>query len=147
MPDSIRELVMKNIKTTLAAISGIASVQRYRTGGQSQVAFPMIIIREGAEASKDEPIGKITHHLTVDLLLIVVHDAATDARESDEVMNSFLADAQKAMLADRSRGGHAVDTKLLGSEPLDVEDANTDVQQVCTWEIQYRHSNTDPAVA
>jgi hypothetical protein len=152
--DSLRELVMKNIKTTLATITTgggyantVASVQRYRTGGQSQTVFPMIIIREGAETSKDEPLGKISHQLAVDLLLIVVHDPATDARESDEVMNSFLADVQKAMLTDRSRGGYAVDTKLLGSEPLDVEDSNTDVQQVCSWEVHYRHSNTNPAVA
>lgn len=157
MADSIRELIIKNVKTTLEGITlaagytnAVASVQRFRQSGQSQVAFPMIIIREGAETSKDGPMGispKITHQLTIDLLLIVVHDEATDARQSDEVMNSFLADVQKAMLVDRTRGGYAVETNLTGSEPLDVEDAQRDIEQVVSWEVQYRHSATDPCVA
>ena len=154
MADSIRELIIKNIKTTLEGITTgavynntAASVQRFRQSGQSQVAFPMVIIREGAETSKDVPLGKITHHLIIDLLLIVVHDESSDARQSDEVMNSFLADVQKAMLADRTRGGHAVETNLQGSEPLDVEDAQRDIEQVVSFEVQYRHSATDPCVA
>lgn len=158
MADSVRELILKDVVTTLQGVTGAAgyantlhSVQRFRQAGQTLADVPLCVIMEGEDSVAFEgPLsgaGSLTtRNLIVNLVLIVRQDDDTDPQPATEVMNSLLADVQKAMLggARFQRGGHAIDTTEIGIGELDVEEGQPELVQTIAFRIQYRHRFDDP---
>lgn len=156
MADSVRELILKDIVTTLQGVTAangyantLHSVQRFRQAGQTLVDVPMCVVMEGDDSvSFEGPLsgaGSLTtRHLTVNLVLIHRQDDETDPRPATEVMNSLLADVQKAMLSRYQRGGHAIDTTELGIGELDVEQGQPELLQTIAFRVHYRHRFDDP---
>lgn len=154
MADSVREVIMKQIQTTLEGITvanGYAntmqSVQRFRQDGQVLTATPLCVLMEGGDnVQLDGPYPLITRHLTVSVVIIHRQDLDTDTRSASEVMNSLVADVLKAMHADFTRGGHALETSELGIGELDAEEGQPELVQTVGFQIGYRHRRDDPTL-
>lgn len=155
MADSVRELIMKHVKTTLEGITvangyvhTLQAVERLQQQGQSSQS-PMAVILEGDDrpidlTSQDAGGLAIQRELEVGIVLDVVQDEEIDARSASEVMNDLVADVQKAMQVDVSRGGHAIDTEELGIDPILIVDAKKKLLCPMGYRIRYRHLRTDP---
>lgn len=161
MADSIRELILKDVVTTLQGVTvangythTLQSVQRFRQGGQLLAETPMVVVMEGEDqVSMQGPLsgtGSLTtRHLTVNLVLIYRQDEDTDTRSASEVMNGIVGDVQAAMLGSGAytRGGHALTTEELGIGELDVEEGQPELVQTVAFRVRYRHRFDDPTAA
>lgn len=154
MADSIRELIMRNIVTTLSSITtanGYAnqmqSVQRFRQDGQQLTEVPMAVLVDGGDdVEQERPIELTSRMLTVHVVLIHRQDTAVDTRSASEVMNSLIADVQKVMQVDHTRGGYAVNTIEQGVSEMDVEEGQPELVQTIGYRIAYRHRRVDPGI-
>ena len=158
MADSVRELILKYIVTTLQGVTvgngyanTLQSVQRFQQAGQTLADVPLCVVMEGEDSvSLEGPLagaGSLTtRQLIVNLVLIHRQDDEVDPRPATEVMNSLLADVQKAMLGGSryTRGSHAIDTTEIGIGELDVEEGQPELVQTIAFRIQYRHRFDDP---
>ena len=146
---------MKHIKATLEGITmalgyanTLLAVERVLQSGQSLQA-PMAYVLEGDddilnhEASGQS--GLLLHRtLNVGVVLVVQQDEDTDARSASEVMNSLIADVQKAMQVDYARGGYAIDTHEHGISAVQIEEGQPELSSTVAYRIDYRHRRTDP---
>lgn len=159
MADSVREQIMKNVQSTLEAVTvengyvnTLRSVQRFQQGGQQLSAVPVAVLIEGGDdVDLEGPLAGsyslTSRTLTVSVVLIHRQDLDTDARSATELMNTIIADVQKAMQVDHTRGGLALDTNEAGIGEMDVEDGQPELVQTIGYRIQYRHRRTDPTIA
>lgn len=150
---------MKNIQTTLEGITvdngyghTLRSVQRFRQDGQVLNDVPVAVLMEGSDdVDFDGPLnGAYTltsRTLTLSVVLIQRQDTDSDVRSATEVMSGLLADVQRAMQVDHTRGGLALDTHEVGIGEMDVEEGQPELVQTIGYRISYRHRRTDPTVA
>ncbi len=146
---------MKNLQSTLEGVTvengyanSLQAVERLLQRGQSHQS-PMAYVLEGDDdvinAEESGSAGLLTkRELTAGVVLIVQQDEDQDARSASEVMNSLIADVQKALQVDYQRGGHAIDTKEVGISPIQVEEGEPVLSCSLAYRIQYRHCRTDP---
>lgn len=154
MADSVRERLMKNIQAALETITvgnGYANtlnaVERTLQRGQSS-APPMAYVLEGDDdVIEQAPLGYLTRHLSVGIVLAVQQDDDVDARSASEVMNGLIADVQKALQVDPRRGDLAVDTKETAVSPVQIEEGMPVLSATLAYRIHYRHSRLDPTQA
>lgn len=158
MADSVRERIMKNVQAALQAITvangysvTLNSVDRILQQGQT-LSPPMAILAEGTDdVVSGGPLsganGLIARELTVAVRLVVQQDTDSDSRSASEVLNGVLADAQKKMQEDYSRGGLAVNTEEVGVEPIQMEEGVPVIYLDAMFKIHYRHSRVDPTIA
>jgi hypothetical protein len=156
MADSILELIMQNVKTTLETITTgngysntIASVQRFSQSGQVLASTPVCVLMQGGDnVDSDGPLAGasslVTRSLTVSVVIIHRQNLDIDTRSASEAMNSLIQDVQKAMLADYTRGNNAIDTSEIGIGELDSEEGEPELVQTVGFKITYRHRRTDP---
>jgi len=148
---------MKNIQAALAAITvanGYANtmnaVERVLQRGQSSQP-PMCYVIEGDDDANQGPIfgpdSLLSRHLQVGVVLVVQQDEEIDARSASEAMNSLIADVQKKMQEDFSRGGLAVNTEETGVSPVQIEEGLPILSATVAYRIAYRHRRTDPTIA
>lgn len=145
MADTIREKILDNLQTTLQAITvaggyvnTIASVQKWAQSGNALAALPTIIINAGPEDRENRP-GFITS-CKLSVILDVYTVAATD---TDAALNSLLGDITKALMADYTRGGYAVNTTIKSVIPFEAIEGQPYAGLIITVEIEYRHKLTD----
>jgi hypothetical protein len=153
MPSSVRELILSNLETVLSGITtvggyenDIASVQRWKQRGNPLKDVPCIIVTAGPEDKKKGPNPLVTARLKVYLELYSRQDE-TDANATDTILNSILKDIEKALYADVTRGGVAVDTDVQEVVPFGAEVGNGHSGLIIGVEILYRHLATNPAQA
>lgn len=150
--DTIKEKILKNIKTTLESIktsSGyentIASVQRYQVNGQDTSEYPYIIIVQGDdEVAFQGPDPQITRAMTVHFDVFTRQDVVTDPRAGDELMNTLQDDIESALQSDATRGTNADDTGPVEVMPQPPEEGSVDINSIMSVQISYRHQRTDP---
>ena len=147
MADSIRELIMKDLETTMALINGtgpytrnIASIQRFEQDGNSFDAQDTIVLAGGDESEEygPDPLKSIT--LNVELDLWTRHDKAADAFSTDELLNQYISDIKRAVMVDHTRGGNAQQTDITGSIPFETSEGAYFVGIMFQIEIKYRHN-------
>lgn len=150
---------MKNVQTALATITvangynnTVASVQRFNQAGQVLANTPALILMQGGDNVDSEGPLAGAYSLTsrsVSVSVVIIHrqDLDVDTRSAAEAMNSLIQDVQKAMLADYTRGGYAIDTSEIGIGELDAEDGEPELVQTVAFKINYRHRRTDPTQA
>lgn len=148
---------MQQIQTTLQHITvanGYATtlnaVERLQQNGQSHQP-PMAVLVEGddrptSESLQDAGGMALQRELEVGIVLDLVQDLAEDARSASEAMNELLADVQRAMEADVSRGGWALNTEEIGIDPVLAIEGKSKLVSVIGYRIRYRHQRTDPRV-
>lgn len=155
MAVSVREQIMRHIQDTLEWITvengyanTLRSVQRFRQDGQELANLPAAILIEGSDdVDLNGPLELTSRTMTVSVVLIQQQDPDTDARAASELMNSLIADVQRAMQVDARRGGVALDTTESGIGEMNVEEGQPELVQSIGYRIAYRHLRTDPTVA
>lgn len=159
MNESVRERIIKHVQATLETVTvengysnTLRSVQRFRQQGQVLAVMPVAVLMEsGDDTDLNGPqVGSgslISRTLTMAVVLIQQQDTDTDARSASELMNSLIADVQKAMQVDYSRGGLAINTEEAGIGEMDVEEGQPELVQTIGYRIRYRHQRTDPSIA
>lgn len=152
MSTSLREYILENLKTTLEGITvvggysnTILSVQRWNQKGNPLQAVPCIVINSGLEEKKPEPNPQATCKFSVYLdVWMRQDDDATDP--SDKISASLLADVEKALMVDPTRGGYAEDTNIINNTPFETVDGQPSFGIIVELEIIYKHKLTDPTV-
>ena len=145
---------MKHVRTTLLGVTTangygnqLQSVQRFQQDGQQLADVPLVVLMEGGDDVDDErPIELTSRALTVSVVVIHRQDTAVDSRSASEVMNSLIADIQKAMQADETRGGLAIHTIEQGVGEIDVQEGEPELMQAISYRILYRHRRVDPTI-
>lgn len=153
MPTSVRESIILNLATLLATITSvngysntIASVQRWKQHGNAFVDVPLIIIQEDSESRKEDTFSLTSCTMTVVLELWHRQDPASNDG-TFVILNSLLADITKALKIDITRGGYALDTSVTSVEPFIAGKGEEHAGLFIEVEIEYRHQQSDPAVA
>lgn len=153
MSTSIREYILQNIKSTLEQVTEangynntIASVQRFMQNGNTFESIPCVVIAEAPETKRPEPNPNFTCLLTVDIL-IYTRQEESDTTATGTILNSLLADVEKALMVDVTRGGYAHDTNITSNEPFDTVPGQPDAGIILSIEIEYQHKQTDPTIA
>ncbi len=156
MADTVREKIFANLVTTLNGISvvngydnNIASVERWNMNGNNKASVPAVIINSGPEKDSDGKAYNLTHCLLMVFLELWVRQNETEsaATPTDKILNSLLGDIKRALQADVTRAGNAVDTEITDIETFETIEGQQHAGLIITVEIEYRHKQQDPQVA
>lgn len=157
MADSVRELIMKELQSTLEGIKvangyslTLTSVERQLQRGQSFNPPQAYIFERDdrpIDSTQQDAGGVATERaMEVGVGLVVQQDEETDARSASEDMNAVLADVQRVMQIDVQRGGHAINTEEIGITEIEIVEGQPALVASIAYEIRYRHLRTDPRV-
>lgn len=146
---------MKHVQATLEGITvengyanTLRSVQRFRQDGQELANLPAAILIEGGDdVDLNGPLELTSRTMTVSVVLIQQQDTDVDAKSASELMNSLIADVQRAMQVDHRRGGVAIDTTESGIGDMNVDEGQPELVQTIGYRIAYRHLRNDPTEA
>lgn len=151
---SVREQITRAIATQLKTITvangyeiDVAEVHRPRRTGERYApqAYGIGLLQGDCQRAEDEDFvgnpGAIGWRASYPIDLII-RQSETDADPMDELLNTFEADVQKALMADVTWGGLAIRSELGASEYPAGGDG---VEGVTVWlYVIYRVSETDP---
>lgn len=157
--DTVRNLIVDNVRTTLAAVAAGASyrntIRKVLVAGlmpQAVFEFPCAVLVPMAANHSNERIGLISTRLD-----LVVHLRSRDLGDEAldhtgvEAMHDLVEDVRKALLADHTRGGYALDTLVTGDS---VYPANTtapayaaDVNVSVDYRVSRSLTGIDPGTA
>lgn len=143
----VDELVLENIRATLAAVAApsfhytLKSVSRLQDLSTKQVVeFPAAFIGTPRYVWSDKinPLYSATMEVTVRAFVEDIVSFSTS-------LSWLGADVRQALLADVTRGGVAVDTKITAQEPfMSVEGDGPSNAVDLTVQVRFRHLFTDP---
>lgn len=149
MANSIRELIMQDIKTTLDGVTTgngydntLQTVERFNASQQSRVNSPWAHIVPEDEEKQDGRVGYYECFFRVAVVLGMHEDETGTVK--DTKLLSLLADVEKALMADPHRNNLADDTRLTGNEFFEVTDDIPIIGVVLFLEVKYLHKRTDP---
>lgn len=149
--DSIKEQILGHLSTSIAGIlktsgyeNAIRSVQRVMGTGQTTEQLPVVLMEEGNESVKDEPLGFFTKHLVVSLDVLSALPYHPGRYSAAAAANSLEADLEKAIFADRTRGGKAIDTFYDGREAIREMEGEGAFSFRMNLRVHYRHQPGNP---
>ena len=145
-PVSIRELILRNVVTVLEAIStangyqvNVQEVFRVMVVNSNVTEYPAIVVVPESETKTETPL------LCYQTKMIINLECYVDELENvSEEVNILLADVEKALMVDHTRGGNAIDTTLIGADFIYGEDTKPYGVAIAMIEIVYRTRTTDP---
>lgn len=145
MPETIKELILKDIKATLETISSINNVQRFQVQGNDTGARPCIIVIQGEVSTAGEaPDPQVEKEVMIFLDVFDRQDVTIDARNADEIMNIHESNIEAALQLTPKRGGYAEDTSPLDVLPLTVAAKGaTAIETEMRFTVRYRHNRQD----
>lgn len=133
MPPSgspVKEQVLDNLQTTLAAIAAgddyyntVALVNRINTAPVEVAQYPAIIITP-IGTDYDQPGEATTLAIRANFRIQLTLILRTRDNPSEELEN-FIRDVHKALLVDITRGGLAINTRMISDEvyyPTQIEE-------------------------
>lgn len=147
--ETVRERILANLKTALERVTvenGYnfdLAVQRWSMNGNSLVNLPAVIISPGNEDETALPNQYEECVLTVYLDVFFVNNA-DDAVATDTYLSRLQGDIKKAVLADATMGGEAIDTDVRGTTPFEVVEGQPCSGIIVEVVIRYRHRRDDP---
>ena len=147
--DPIRQRVVDELCDSLAGITAgsaywytPSAVYRWRMPPPEAIAFPSYCVLD-----TDERVERATTplaHRTLSITVVGIHSADLIG-ESDRVARQLLADIQRRVQVDRTRGGVAVTTNEVANR-IFVESPNDPIVVVeVDLEVTYRTALGDPA--
>jgi len=152
--ESIRERILQDVETSLAAITGTGEyhialaedgVDRGQLPPSNLDRLPALRVSEGEEEVIEGPTPYITRMLSVTVRgWISVPDESLDV-PLPTLANRLMADIERAMLAGPTRGGLAQDTILVGSLIHDDDEKDVIGSVSVTFRVQYRTLRNNPA--
>lgn len=141
---TLRERIERNIVATLAAISGIGTVERWDQRINTRAALSVVIRADDETAVRDEQAyGTIMKYLPIDVAITLVQDEDGTAITS-QLINRWLGYLEAALVADPQRTLLAHDTDVVGTAAPDPTTDQSECVATLQIEIQYRHPKTDP---
>lgn len=158
MADSVKERILQNLVTTLQAINGappyLTSLNNrvFRMGleGFDAGAHPFAVVAEPDEQYLEESAVSgqqiVPCFMTVNLA-IWLHGIPDGTVKLSKLLADALQDLQRAVLADRTRGGIAINTRVLSASSFvdHASEPNGLVEMVI--QVHYRFMAADPTVA
>ena len=104
----------------------------------------MIIHSAGDESVAPGPHPWNTLTLPVIIAIYFRYSEITDGRSVDEVINSYLGDVVKALMADTTRGGNAERTEVTSIPIFENDEKESLTGVFIEIEITYYHQATNP---
>jgi hypothetical protein len=143
---SVREQIVQAVVTALGTITGYTGLTVERNRPEPVARFPALVVVEGSQSSDDSVFGITDVRLQIDVEGYVVD---TTISAASTTATSLLADVVRALLADETLGGLAVDTKELSSDfAADRGEGRRPlVQFTVSVEIRFFHKPGDPFTA
>lgn len=143
MTDTVREQIVQNVVAAVSAITGYAGLTVERNRPEPATKFPSLVVVEGAQTSDDSVFGITDVRLLLDVEGYV---GGADAVAASTSASSLMAEVVRALLADETRNGLAVDTRETGTEfTVDRGDGRRPlVQFTVSFEIRFFHRPGDP---
>ena len=146
---TIRERILQNLEATLRAINGAPTYRHhvrkvYRFFGNAfQIGggLPAIVIVPDVQRNTDQRSFLIEHTLPIRLLLVV------ESQSWRTELEALLADCRVSLLADWTRGGIALTTRILGEEVFDSEPSAPAGGAQMDLEVLFRTLYQDPGAA
>lgn len=114
---------------------------------------PLILVTPMVSArSHNCPNGlrRIDLGLTITCVLDVFSQAGAlgrDFQETEKAIRQFAADIEKAVTADITRGGRAIDTTIISVDIYEIHEAMPVAAAEVTINIPFRHRTQDPTTA
>lgn len=146
---SVRERILQHIETHLRDIDGLGdyhnrveTVERRQAEPSNLDVLPAIHLREGEEIITEGPNPLLTRMLTV-VVAGWIRGAADLGLAT--CRNQLLADIERAVLADATQGGLAVDTHLTGSLIEEDPEPGAIGALTLTFVVHYRTVRGNPA--
>ncbi|MFA5322004.1 MAG: hypothetical protein WC373_04965 [Smithella sp.] len=139
---TVDELILQNLKTTLDAAPGFtsATVFRFAQVEHSYNIVPCIdIIYGGAELIKTTNIFS-----DYDLTVYVDVYARDTSANTDAVMSALVGEIIKAIMADPTRGRYALNTDVKRIEPFMTAIGQPEVMRSIELNIRYRSNTKNP---
>ncbi len=161
MADSIRELITKDVVTTLGTITTanlynntLDKVSRFTMeveefiGTATNSKVLAVLVNQEEEQQIEGSYPKVTRVLTLRLSIWVRHLPVSEGVSSGELLNSVSQDIYKALMVDRTRDGHTFGLVALQSveSPVLGEDGSYALREEL-WSWTYEHSLADESVA
>ncbi len=144
--DSVRERIMEHCKTSVLGINGagayhlaMATVRRGELTPDDPL--PATGLSEGEETVTEGPSGLLTRILPV---AVEARAQSVDV-ELPTLANRLLADVERSMLSDPTRGGLAVDTRMTENTALIDEAPGVLASVRVSFEVHYRTRRGDPS--
>lgn len=156
MAESIQEQIVKKVATAMAGIKStdgygntVASVQRHNQSGVVLEAVPVILLQEGECVldTVNSPYPWTQRRLELYVIAITRQDETAqspDTRSGGELLNSLMADCERALLADQTWGGLAIRTEPPAYLEVELETNMPHLGKALRTEIIYRHLRHDP---
>ncbi len=146
MAKSVRERILEQRVETIKAVTtaggyevDVKAVDRHRRTPYQQHELPAVNLWEGREIKQPGPAG-----LTTCFLPLVLEITVLGTAELAELSNQVMAAVMKAILADPTCGGLAIDTEEGNNEPFIGEESETRGGVRIGLKIEYRHRQDDP---
>lgn len=147
--DPVKEAILQDVETTLAAIvagadyyTDVLLVTRIGTVPIELKEYPAIVITPlGTEYDQPGAATTLAIHGNYRLRLTLVVRTRTDAVQA---LENFIRDVHKALLVDITRGGRALNTRMMSDEvyyPTQIEEPVAIAD--CTVLVAYRTTRTD----
>ena len=151
MADSIKEKILKSVTEDLGIISmatgysnDIQLVERWEQLGQNKASLPAIFVHTGSEAKENRP-SIVTHcKLVVYAVLWAIHDRNAFPVPTDEYLNLFAADIEKALMVDEQRDQLAERTTVTDIDFFELQEGQAFVGVIVEMSIEYKHKRGDP---
>jgi hypothetical protein len=116
-------------------------VERQQRLGNSPEHLKAVVYQGSPTVEGEERFDTITWKLPFEILVYII-TSETEKTAPDTYTNVVTADVQRAVLADYTRGGLAIDTNLAALEAFSEFDGKFDGAAM-RFEVQYRTSRTD----
>ncbi len=149
---SVRSLIVDDLVDALGAIDGTGSYSCQVKGVYHWQRIPGTI--EDYPALVVADIGERMDELVFDLyarnLSVIVQGTLLAARggdSADNEANDLIADIERAVMADYTRGGNAINTRIVRSQTFLLEEADPYVVIEVELTVSYRTLLTDPSAA
>ncbi len=146
--EPIRERILQHCEASLRTIDGtgpyhhrLAQVQRGRAVPEDLTKLPAAFLDEG-----EESVSQDTNLLVTRLLPITVEAwLRSDDGDLPTQANRMLADVERALTADPTRGGLAIRTAALSSSLVKDEAPGVLASVRLQFEIEFRTLRAEPA--
>ena len=148
----VRELVLENVKTTLQAIESgadyfndVYSVVRTAPNlANIPNELTLFVFSPGdSNVTRDgrgSPTGLTETQILINVIAIISHEIASDTHA-----NQIAHDIEKAVLADRQRGGYAINPFPLGRDVISDESTEPWAFLTIRFQCFYRHDFANPS--
>jgi len=148
---TVKERILNDIEKAVKGIrringfdNNIEVVERWDQRGNDKSVIPCLFIHTGNETKENRPSLVTGCTLTVHLDLWTIHDKAKFPGSTDELLNSFAYDIEKAAMADIQRSGLAERTTVTDIDLFETVEGQPYAGVIATLEIKYKHKTGDP---